>query len=227
MFRVTRYPITSKTESGRVGYRKKYRVAGQVRVPAGHWSQDTWKVKFESQYCPFLSCPVVWWPPCLPRPPWPTWPPWPDHGGSRPGSTLPVSTLSSKEKTFFFFKYFSLLCFLMFFNVFLPPTVFESLKGLTIVETIYKKSGSDRIFSPRIGNISSWKHNQTGDLVLDQVKTKKKKEIVGLPRPRGQGKGSFILLYPTKCRSVTRLTQPSAPLTKNVQTLNILLILLF
>ena len=38
MFRVTRYPIISKTESGRVGYRKKYWVAGRVRVPAGHWS---------------------------------------------------------------------------------------------------------------------------------------------------------------------------------------------
>ena len=37
MFRVTRYPMISKTESGRVGYRKKYRVAGRVRVPAGHW----------------------------------------------------------------------------------------------------------------------------------------------------------------------------------------------
>ena len=38
MFRVTRYPMISKTESGRIGYRKKYRVAGRVRVPAGHWS---------------------------------------------------------------------------------------------------------------------------------------------------------------------------------------------
>ena len=38
MFRVTRYPMISKTELGRVGYRKKYRVAGRVRVPAGHWS---------------------------------------------------------------------------------------------------------------------------------------------------------------------------------------------
>ena len=37
MFRVTRYPMISKTESGRVGYQKKYRVAGRVRVPAGHW----------------------------------------------------------------------------------------------------------------------------------------------------------------------------------------------
>ena len=37
MFRVTRYPMISKTESGRAGYRKKYRVAGRVRVPAGHW----------------------------------------------------------------------------------------------------------------------------------------------------------------------------------------------
>ena len=27
-----------KTESGRVGYRKKYRVAGRVRVPVGHWT---------------------------------------------------------------------------------------------------------------------------------------------------------------------------------------------
>ena len=36
MFRVTRYPMISKTESGRVGYRKKHRVAGWVRVPAGH-----------------------------------------------------------------------------------------------------------------------------------------------------------------------------------------------
>ena len=38
MFRVTRYPMISKTESGRVGYQKKYRVAGRVRVPAGHWA---------------------------------------------------------------------------------------------------------------------------------------------------------------------------------------------
>ena len=37
MFRVTRYPMISKTESDRVGYRKKYRVAGRVGVPAGHW----------------------------------------------------------------------------------------------------------------------------------------------------------------------------------------------
>ena len=28
--------MISKTESGWVGYRKKYRVAGRVRVPAGH-----------------------------------------------------------------------------------------------------------------------------------------------------------------------------------------------
>ena len=41
MFRVTRYPMISKTESGRVGYRNKYRVAGRVRVPAGHWMQPT------------------------------------------------------------------------------------------------------------------------------------------------------------------------------------------
>ena len=41
MFRVTRYPMISKTESGRVGYRKKYRVAGWVRVPAGHcWEAE-------------------------------------------------------------------------------------------------------------------------------------------------------------------------------------------
>ena len=37
MFRVTRYLMISKTELGWVGYRKKYRVAGRVRVPAGHW----------------------------------------------------------------------------------------------------------------------------------------------------------------------------------------------
>ena len=36
MFRVTRYPMISETESGRVGYRKKYRVEGRGRVPAGH-----------------------------------------------------------------------------------------------------------------------------------------------------------------------------------------------
>ena len=28
--------MISKTESGRVGYGKKYRVAGRVRVPTGH-----------------------------------------------------------------------------------------------------------------------------------------------------------------------------------------------
>ena len=39
MFRVTRYPMIPKTESGRVGYRKKYRVAGRVRVPTEHWRQ--------------------------------------------------------------------------------------------------------------------------------------------------------------------------------------------
>ena len=39
MFRVTRYPMIYKTESGWVGYRKKYRVAGRVRVPAGHCQQ--------------------------------------------------------------------------------------------------------------------------------------------------------------------------------------------
>ena len=38
MFRLTCYLTISKTELGRVGYRKKYRVAGRVRVPAGYWS---------------------------------------------------------------------------------------------------------------------------------------------------------------------------------------------
>ena len=47
MFRVTRYPMISKTESGRVGYRKKYRVAGRVRVPAGHWLQLKKKTLFK------------------------------------------------------------------------------------------------------------------------------------------------------------------------------------
>ena len=37
IFRVTRYPMIFKTESGRVGYRMKYRVSGRVRVPAGPW----------------------------------------------------------------------------------------------------------------------------------------------------------------------------------------------
>ena len=32
----TRYPMISKTELGRVGYRKKYRVTGRVWVSAGH-----------------------------------------------------------------------------------------------------------------------------------------------------------------------------------------------
>ena len=32
--------MISKTESGRVGYRKEYRVAGRVRVPAGHCQGD-------------------------------------------------------------------------------------------------------------------------------------------------------------------------------------------
>ena len=41
LFRVTRYPMISKTELGRVGYQKKYRVAGWVRVPAGHCSGRT------------------------------------------------------------------------------------------------------------------------------------------------------------------------------------------
>ena len=50
MFRVTRYPMISKTESGRVGYRKKYRVAGRVRVPAGHWLHS----KERAQYHPVL-----------------------------------------------------------------------------------------------------------------------------------------------------------------------------
>ena len=36
MFRVARCPMIYKTESGWVGYRKKYLVAGRVRVPAGH-----------------------------------------------------------------------------------------------------------------------------------------------------------------------------------------------
>ena len=46
MFRVTRYPMISKTELGRVRYQKKYRVAGQVQVPAGHciggWLGSIW-----------------------------------------------------------------------------------------------------------------------------------------------------------------------------------------
>ena len=41
MFQVTCYLMISKTEAGRVGYRKKYRVVGRVRVPAGHcWQRE-------------------------------------------------------------------------------------------------------------------------------------------------------------------------------------------
>ena len=46
MFWVTRYPMIFKTELGRVGYRKKYRVAGRVRVPAGHWPSGLKESKF-------------------------------------------------------------------------------------------------------------------------------------------------------------------------------------
>ena len=49
MFRVTRYPMISKTEPGRVGYRKKYRVAGRVRVPAGHCPPQVVLTKFEEK----------------------------------------------------------------------------------------------------------------------------------------------------------------------------------
>ena len=50
MFRVTRYPMISKTESGRVGNQKEYLVAGWIRVPAGHWVYNVkteWKVALE------------------------------------------------------------------------------------------------------------------------------------------------------------------------------------
>ena len=63
MFRVTRYPIISKTESGRVRYRKKYRVAGRVRVPAGHWwlskafqaFANVYAFVFKGLYCPYAT----------------------------------------------------------------------------------------------------------------------------------------------------------------------------
>ena len=42
MFRLTCYLTISKTELGRVGYRKKYRVAGRLRLPAGHWLFGNW-----------------------------------------------------------------------------------------------------------------------------------------------------------------------------------------
>ena len=44
MFRVTRYQMISKTESGQVGYRKKYWVAGRVRVPAGHCCHPVFQI---------------------------------------------------------------------------------------------------------------------------------------------------------------------------------------
>ena len=40
MFWGTRYPMISKTGSGRVGYRKKFRVAGRVQVATGHWGSN-------------------------------------------------------------------------------------------------------------------------------------------------------------------------------------------
>ena len=60
MFWVTRYPMISKTESVRVGYWKKYRVAGRVRVPAGHCMFDL--VSFLPSYSlspPPLSFPFL------------------------------------------------------------------------------------------------------------------------------------------------------------------------
>ena len=42
MFWVTRYPMISKIDLGRVGYQRKYWVAGQVWVPARHWALVQW-----------------------------------------------------------------------------------------------------------------------------------------------------------------------------------------
>ena len=39
--------MISKAESGRVGYRKKYRVASRVRVPAGHCRDREREVKMK------------------------------------------------------------------------------------------------------------------------------------------------------------------------------------
>ena len=54
MFRVTRYPMISETESGRVGYGKKYRVAGRVRVPAGHCLHVLLVPLVLLSFCPLL-----------------------------------------------------------------------------------------------------------------------------------------------------------------------------
>ena len=61
MFRVTRYPMISKTESGRVGYRKKYRVAGWVRVPAGHWLKGLLFFKFLLIFAGVECLMRLWW----------------------------------------------------------------------------------------------------------------------------------------------------------------------
>ena len=61
MFWVTRYLMISKTES--VGYRKKYRVAGRVRVPAEHWMCD-----FPSYLQPWVIARA----PCIINPKWGT-----------------------------------------------------------------------------------------------------------------------------------------------------------
>ena len=55
MFRVTRYPMISKTESGRVRYRKKYRVASRVRVPAGHCRDREREVKMKKKFSRILE----------------------------------------------------------------------------------------------------------------------------------------------------------------------------
>ena len=47
--------MISKTESGWVGYREKYRVAGRVRVPAGHCLS-----LLLSDYHHYISLPCVW-----------------------------------------------------------------------------------------------------------------------------------------------------------------------
>ena len=65
MFQVTRYPLISKTESGRVGYRKKYQVAGRVRVPAGHLWGDIMEGSQKAQNHMFFSIrfffsPFIW-----------------------------------------------------------------------------------------------------------------------------------------------------------------------
>ena len=42
--------VIFKIESGWVGYKKEYRVAGGVWVPVGHWLTNTWTKLWVGKY---------------------------------------------------------------------------------------------------------------------------------------------------------------------------------